>query len=105
MFATTHSDYIVKELNTIITLNQEKPHLRRISKKQGYRPEELLRPDQVQVYIAEPYMMERDERSVPAHTLSRASVDPELGIEARSFDETINEMNEIQDAILWGDDG
>ena len=49
-------------------------------------------------------MMERDERSGPAHTLSRASVDPELGIEAR-FDETINEMNEIQDAILWGDDG
>ena len=49
--------------------------------------------------------MERDERSGPAHTLSRASVDPELGIEARSFDETINEMNEIQDAILWGDDG
>ena len=105
VFATTHSDYIGKELNTLITLNRDKPHLKRISKKQGYRPEELLRPDQVQVYIAEPLMMERDERSGPAHTLSRASVDPELGIEARSFDETINEMNEIQDAILWGDDG
>ena len=105
VFATTHSDYIGKELNTLITLNRDKPHLKRINKKQGYRPEELLRPDQVQVYIAEPSMMERDERSGPAHTLSRASVDPELGIEARSFDETINEMNEIQDAILWGDDG
>ena len=105
VFATTHSDYIVKELNTLITLNRDKPHLKRISKKHGYRPEELLRPDQVQVYIAEPSTMVGDERGAPTHTLSRASIDPDLGIEVRSFDETINEMNEIQDAILWGDDG
>ena len=104
VFATTHSDYIVKELNTLITLNRDKPHLKRISKKHGYRPEELLRPDQVQVYIAEPSTMVGDERGAPTHTLSRASIDPDLGIEVRSFDETINEMNEIQDAILWGDD-
>ena len=104
VFVTTHSDYIVKELNTLITLNRVKPHLKRISKKQGYRPEELLRPDQVRVYIAEPSTMDGDERTAPTHTLSKASIDPDLGIEARSFDETINEMNEIQDAILWGDD-
>lgn len=103
VFATTHSDYIVKELNTLIMLKQDKPNLKRIAKNNGYRPEELLTPDQIQVYIAEP--TETPNGGVPSHSLVRAPIDPELGIEAGSFDQTINEMNEIQDAIIWGDDG
>ena len=35
-------------------------------------------------------------------TLVPADVDPALGIEAPSFDETIDEMNEIQADIVWG---
>ncbi|MFN9556542.1 MAG: AAA family ATPase, partial [Dolichospermum sp.] len=31
VFITTHSDYIVKELNTLIMLNHDKPHLQRIA--------------------------------------------------------------------------
>ena len=104
VFATTHSDYIVKELNTLIMLNQDKPHLRRIAEEEGYQREELLTPDQLRVYIAERAETGRDDRSVQAHTLARAPIDQELGIEARSFDETINKMNEIQEAIVWGVD-
>ena len=103
VFATTHSDYIVKELNTLIMLKQDKPNLKRIAKNNGYRPEELLTPDQIQVYIAEP--TETPHGGVPSHSLVRAPIDSKLGIEAGSFDKTINEMNEIQDAIIWGDDG
>lgn len=36
--------------------------------------------------------------------MAEAEVDPVLGIEVPNFDETINKMNDIQDAILWGDD-
>ena len=35
-------------------------------------------------------------------TLVEADIDPELGIEARSFDETIDEMNRILEDIVWG---
>ena len=35
-------------------------------------------------------------------TLVEADVDPVLGIEAPSFDETINEMNSILADIVWG---
>ena len=35
-------------------------------------------------------------------TLVPADVDPVLGIEARSFDETIDEMNRILEDIVWG---
>jgi hypothetical protein len=31
-----------------------------------------------------------------------ADIDPVLGIEARSFDGTIDEMNSIQADIVWG---
>ena len=105
VFVTTHSDYIVKELNTLIMLSQDKPYLKRLAEKEGYRPEELLNPEQIQVYIAERATTANENGGKQDHTLVRASVDSKLGVEARSFDNTINEMNEIQDAILWGDDG
>jgi hypothetical protein len=104
VFATTHSDFLVKELNTLMMLNQEKPHLQRISRKIGYRTEELLNPEQVKVYLTKPVESESTGDSGRSHTLVEASINEEYGIEARSFDDTINEMNEIQDAILWGDD-
>ncbi len=103
VFATTHSDYIVKELNTLIMLNADEPHLRRLARKTGYHRQELLKPSQLRVYIAEP--SETSHRGVPDYTLVRAPIDVTQGIEARSFDNTINEMNDIQEAIIWGDDG
>ena len=107
IFATTHSDYIVKELNTLIMLKQDKPHLRRIAKEEGYQPDELLDPTKVKVFVAERPLAETGSkrRRLIYPTLIPANVEPQLGIEVRSFDETINEMNAIQDAIMWGDDG
>ena len=106
VFITTHSDYIVKELNTLIMLSQDKPHLKKIAKEKEYDDSELMNADKIKVYIAEKDHIKPDgnkqKRLYP--TLTKAQIDPELGIEARSFDETINEMNEIQDAIIWGDD-
>jgi AAA domain, putative AbiEii toxin, Type IV TA system len=92
VFITTHSDYIIKELNTLIMLNHEKPHLRRIAEEEGYKPEELIAAERIKVYIAE------------KSTLVPANIDPEMGIEARSFDNTIEDMNRIQEAIVWGEE-
>ena len=104
VFLTTHSDYIVKELNTLIMLKQEKPSLRRIAEKEGYHTDELVSPEQVRVYIAEKSSIKRRNktRRSQCQTLVKANINHELGIEARSFDETINKMNEIQEAIVWG---
>jgi hypothetical protein len=33
-----------------------------------------------------------------------AEIDNKLGIDARCFDKTIEEMNRIQDEIVWGGD-
>ena len=53
VFVTTHSDYIVKELNTLIMLNPDRPGLRRIAEREGYQAEELISADKVRVYVAE----------------------------------------------------
>ncbi|MDD4963130.1 MAG: AAA family ATPase [Gallionella sp.] len=106
VFITTHSDYIVKELNTLIMLNHDKPHLKTIAKAEGYKAEELLSADKVKVYIAEeaPIRVSGNTNKTKCHTLVPATIDPEMGIEARSFDVTIGEMNRIQSAIVWGDE-
>jgi ABC-type transport system involved in cytochrome c biogenesis ATPase subunit len=103
---TTHSDYIVKELNTLIMLNHDKPYLKEIAEDEGYQPQELIGADQIKVYIAQPEEVEVDGhlRKTPYTTLVEAPIDPELGIEVSTFDTTINTMNRIQEAIIWGED-
>ncbi len=105
VFITTHSDYIVKELNTLIMLNHDKPHLKRIAEEKGYRQSELIRSDQVKVYMTQEELLPLEEgqkRRRRGLTLVPADVDPVLGIEAPSFDKTIDEMNEILEDIVWG---
>ncbi len=105
VFITTHSDYIVKELNTLIMLNHDKPHLKRIAEENGYRQSELIRPDQVKVYMTQEELLPLEEgqkRRRRGLTLVPADVDPVLGIEAPSFDKTIDKMNSIQADIVWG---
>ena len=106
VFITTHSDYIIKELNTLIMLNHDQPHLKRIAEEEGYREVELISAEKIKVYIAEeaPTLLEGKKRKTLCQTLTPAVIDPEMGIEARSFDTTIETMNRIQEAIVWGKD-
>jgi AAA ATPase domain len=106
IFITTHSDYIIKELNTLIMLNHDKPHLKRIAEEEGYLAEELISAERIKVYMAEEALikLEDSQRTTKCQTLTPADINPELGIEARSFDRTIETMNRIQEAIVWGEE-
>ena len=107
VFITTHSDYIVKELNTLIMLNHDKPHLKRIAEENGYRDNELINVDQVKVYVAEKALLPLEKgqkRRKRGHTLVPANIDPKFGIGVSSFDKTIDDMNRIQDDIVWGEE-
>jgi hypothetical protein len=106
VFLTTHSDYIIKEINTLIMLNRDEKYLRKIAEKEGYKPDELISADKIKVFIAEKDLVKLDEHKKRSRceTLVPANIDQTFGIEARSFDTTINEMNRIQDEIIWGDD-
>ena len=104
VFITTHSDYIVKELNTLIMLNHDDPHLKEIAAREGYDDSELITAGSVKAYVAEEslVLLDGNRRRTRCHTLTEANVDPRMGIEVRAFDETIDKMNEIQQDIVWG---
>lgn len=106
VFMTTHSDYIIKELNTLLMLNQDKQYLQTLAKEEGYRPQELLLAEQIRVFIAEEGLVRVDglQKKSKRQTLVQANITQDMGIDARSFDKTINDMNRIQDAIIWGED-
>lgn len=106
VFITTHSDYIIKELNTLIMLSHDKPRLKRIAECEGYRREEMLSASKVKMFIAEEslIMLAGSKRKSRCLSFTEANIDPISGIEARSFDATIETMNRIQDEIVWGED-
>lgn len=106
VFITTHSDYVIKELNTLIMLNRESKNLDQIRRQYKYSKDELIAADKIRVYIAEQKNIRKkgNKRSSPCQTLSKADIDAVLGIEARTFDITIDEMNQIQEAILFSEE-
>ncbi|MHB8202492.1 MAG: AAA family ATPase, partial [Desulfomonilaceae bacterium] len=103
VFMTTHSDYIVKELNTLIMLNRDIPSHQKIMEDYHYQEDELIEANKIRVYMAEKNLIDVDggKRKTNCQTLIPARIDQESGIEARTFDATIDEMNRIQEAIIF----
>ena len=105
VFISTHSDYIVKELNTLIMLNDDEGRLRKFAEKEGYDDAEFLRPDQIKAYMTRPLKTKSSgaKRLEKYQTLVPMEINDARGIHAESFDKTIIDMNRIQDEIIWGD--
>lgn len=86
VFITTHSDYIIRELNTLIMLRNKE--VKDAVTAYGYSRAELLDAKQTHCYVA------KDGALVPMN------VSQKYGIEVTSFDSTIDEMNKIQQSLL-----
>lgn len=103
IFMTTHSDYIVKELNTLIMFNALKePQRSELMKSYKYNETEILSVDKIRVYNAGPelLLLPGSTRKSKVNTLTPADISPILGIEVKDFDVSILEMTKIQDDIL-----
>lgn len=107
VFITTHSDYLIKEFNTLIMLAQNTPHTRAMQQAHGYADEELLDPQRVRLYMTGTELKPasvKGKRATRINTLKPARIYPDRGIEVTTFDTTIEEMNAIQSEILYGGD-
>jgi hypothetical protein len=91
---TTHSDYLVKELNNLIMLGREFPEKEAVGKKLGYKSGEGLDPRLVRAYVAEDGGL--TECEIGAY-----------GIEMPVFDATIDDINHaaIELSSRVGEDG
>ena len=106
VFIVTHSDYIIKEINTLIMLNQDKPHCKRIAKENCYNDTELLTASQIRSYETKKDLVAAADPEDPKRhwqwVLAETDVDEQLGIEVPNIDNTIDNMNNIQEDIIWG---
>lgn len=79
---TTHSDYLVKELNNLIMLSRDFPEKEAVARKLGYRAGAGLDPQLVRAYMAEHGGL--TECEIGAY-----------GIEMPVFDTTIDDINHV----------
>ncbi|MDJ0511754.1 MAG: AAA family ATPase [Crocosphaera sp.] len=86
LLMTTHSDYLIEELNNLIVFNNEFDNKSELMEKYGYEDQDVLDPDQVRVYIAE------------NNTLNPAEITP-LGIFVPTFDDEIKNMNDVYNKV------
>ena len=83
---TTHSDYLVKELNNLIMLSRDFDGKEELLKKLKYDPEDALDPGQIRAYVAE------------KGSLTACNVD-HYGMEMPNFDSTIDDINRVTNEI------
>ena len=84
---STHSDYIIREFNSLIMLNQDKG--RKFRKKYKYGDNEVLKPEQIGAYLFD------------HQTIKHFDITPEDGIYATTFDEVIRNLNTINNDIYY----
>ena len=83
---TTHSDYLIKEVNNLIMLSRPFPDKGQVINKLKYREDDFLEPESVRAYVAE------------EKTLRRCEVDT-FGIDMPVFDETIDRINTVANEL------
>ena len=83
---TTHSDYLIKEINNLIMLSKSFDNKEEVVDKLGYGENDFLEPDAIRAYVAE------------GDGLSKCEVD-EFGIDMPVFDETIDKINRVSNEL------
>ncbi len=87
---STHSDYMVREFNTLLMLSGDESGC--LKQKYGYDHKEIretLRPEQVGAYLF-------DRRTVKPFEITS-----EDGIYATTFDDVIKELNRVNDGVYY----
>ena len=83
---TTHSDYIVKEINNLLMLGQEFEDKPKVLKKYKYSEHDFLKPESVRAYVAE------------NNSLTRCTID-RYGINMPVFETTIDTINRVSSEL------
>ena len=79
---TTHSDYLIKEINNLIMLSRPFEDKEAVVKKLKYSADDFIDPDSIRAYVAQD------------SSIIRCDVD-KYGIDMPVFDETIDNINRV----------
>lgn len=103
VFVTTHSDYIIKEFNTLIMFNSDLPAIEKVRKDAGYQDADRLDAERTRLYVIceESVLRKGGKKKTKTQTVKLADVSPELGFSVPTFDKTIEEMNDLQQSLYY----
>lgn len=85
---STHSDYISKELNNLLMLNNKFKGKEEIIERCGYNEQDILKPNKIRAYLFADKVMHEMEIT-------------DEGIITKTFDEVIESLNERNDEIYY----
>ena len=83
---TTHSDYLIKELNNLIMLSASFDKKTKVLKRLDYARDDCIAPERVRAYIA------------AENGITRCEID-KFGIDMPHFDKTITEINDAANEL------
>ncbi|MDE0632747.1 MAG: AAA family ATPase [Caldilineaceae bacterium] len=86
VLVTTHSDYIVKEVNNLIMLSRSFDNKSKFVKKLKYDKDDFIDPGVVRAYVAE------------RNSLTPCKID-QFGIDFPVFDKTIDDINHVSNEL------
>jgi len=89
IIVTTHSDYLIKEINNFIMLSGDLENKQAIMKKHGFIETDILKQEQIAAYSLG-----------SVHSINKINVD-KYGMDMSIFDELIADANESSDDIYY----
>lgn len=104
VFMTTHSDYIIRELNTLVLMNSNYEHICEVQKKYGYDESEKISCKKINVYSTTETLRKNSDtgKREKVLVLEKWDIEDNLGIKVKSFDYEVEQMNKIQDSLIYG---
>lgn len=95
LLISTHSDYIIRELNNLIMLSSDKSGIRQNLVKWGYKEDERIKPGDVGAYL---FDFDKEENS---RVIVKSLDVDEKGFEVDTIDRAINLLNENSENIFY----
>jgi hypothetical protein len=85
---STHSDYVIRELNNLVMLGQDSEKARSLAQELGYQPEQTLRREQIGAYLV------NDGACTPLEV-------DETGFSTKTIEDEIHKLNQDAQTIYF----
>lgn len=93
LLISTHSDYIIREINNLIMLSSKKDSIKKLREDFGYKANEYIPYSEVNAY----YFAYKTKNIVSVRSLSVT----EEGFEVPSIDDTIDKLNNTSEELFY----
>lgn len=97
LLISTHSDYVVRELNNLIMLSSDKPEIETLKIQYGYTKDEFIFKEDIAVHYFNYPLKQRGNKQV---TVEALNID-DSGFEIPSVDVTIEQQNKIAEELFY----